>query len=202
MKKIKQFIALFLVSFIPLYGQINEKLSKQIDSLEVQDQKWRQLMAQVENKEVDTVSLEFIHGKIRETDSLNFIIIKKIFEDCGYPGYDKVDTISSNNFWLLVQHSDRHPDFQDSVLVKMKIEVDKNNASAMLYAHLVDRVKVNANQLQVYGTQLEVNSTGTSFEPAPVIDPENLNERRKSVGLPPIEEYIEAVNKFHRGSLK
>ena len=202
MKKTKLFLLFFFIIVTYVYGQFYKNLSQQIDSLVTEDQKWRLLRVQVENKEIDTVSVEFLSKKIRETDSLNFIIIKQIFEDYGFPGYDKVGESSSQNFFLLVQHSDRHPEFQDSVLIKIKIEVDRNNASSIDYAYLVDRVKVNANQMQVYGTQVGPNSTGTSFEPAPVIKPENLNERRKSVGLCPIEEYIKVVNEFYRGQLK
>jgi hypothetical protein len=202
LKKTKLLLLFFLILVSSAYSQFNKNLSQQIDSLVIEDQKWRLLEVQVENKEIDTLNVDFLIKKIGETDSLNFIIIKQIFEDYGFPGYDKVGGLSSQNFFLLVQHSDRHPEFQDSVLIKMKIEVDRNNASSMDYSYLVDRVKINSNQLQVYGTQLELNSSETSFEPLPVIEPENLNERRKSVGLPPIEEYIKAVNEFYRGKLK
>jgi hypothetical protein len=69
------------------------------------------------------------------------------------------------------------------------------------YAYLVDRVKVNTGQLQVYGTQMRLNKDSTSFEPKPVIDPDKLNERRKSVDLSMIESYIEIMNERYHGSL-
>ena len=79
--------------------------------------------------------------------------------------------------------------------------MERKNANPSNYAYLVDRVKVNTNKLQIYGTQMILNKDQTSYEPKPVIDPENLNKRRESVGLGTIEEYIGIMNSHYRGSL-
>lgn len=101
---------------------------------------------------------------------------------------------SSHNFWLLVQHTDKHPDFQMKVLDSMKVEANKGNATMKDYAYLIDRVKINNGELQIYGTQMDLDSAETSYFPKPVIDPDQLDERRKSVGLSPIEQYIKFMN--------
>jgi len=191
---------IFLTNFA--VGQIDSNLSRQVDSLRDEDQKWRNLMTKAKNNEVDSVSPDKIGNQIRLTDSLNFIQLKKLFDQYGYLGYDKVGQVSSTNFWLLAQHADRHPSFQDSVLSKMKIEAEKGNASLTYYAYLVDRVKINTGQLQIYGTQMILNSTKTSFISMPTVDPEKLNERRKSVGLPSIEDYIQTMNNHYYGDLQ
>lgn len=85
------------------------------------------------------------------TNSLNYYQVKEIFAKYGFPNYDLVGEKCSSDFWLLVQHQDRHPSFQDSVLAKMKTELDSNKASSSNYAYLVNRVKVNTGQPQVYG---------------------------------------------------
>ena len=132
--------------------------------------------------------------RVRETDSLNYLIIKPLFDKYGYLGNDKAGVQSSHFFWLLVQHADFHPDFQESVLIKMKVEVDKENAPIKDYAYLYDRVKVNSGQLQLYGTQMTLDSLTMSYKPKPVFDPDRLNERRKQAGLSPIEDYIKIMN--------
>lgn len=182
----------------------NKPLLHLLDSMRTEDQKWRNYMTRFTNGELqnDTISKETISHHILLTDSLNFFLLKDIFGKYGFPNYDIVGQEGSNNFWLLVQHQDRHPTFQDSVLVKMKIEVDANKASSGNYAYLVDRVKVNTGQQQVYGTQMELNNEQTSYVPKSVIDPEKLNERRASVGLGTIESYIEMMNNRYFGSLK
>lgn len=101
-----------------------------------------------------------------------------------------------------MQHQDNHPEFQKEVLVMMKVQADNGQASLSNYAYLLDRVKVNTKQLQVYGTQMILNAEQTSYEPKPVIEPEKLNERRKQVGLGTIEDYIQLMNSRYYGDLK
>lgn len=175
-----------------------------LDSLVTEDQEWRNYFVSYLNKTLgeDTISLETIKAKVGEIDSSNHIRIQHILKQYGYPTYEKAGAEGAHNFWLLVQHQDYFPEFQDSILKLMKIEVDRGQASATDYAYLVDRVKVNTDQLQVYGTQMQLNKEETSFEPQPVIEPEKLNERRAQVGLPSIEEYITIMNTRNFGSLK
>ncbi len=194
MKTAFTLLLFFLINVKTGYSQADLKLSHQIDSLSAEDQKWRNEFNQADKMQLNTATRKSILKKVMLWDSLNYPMLKKIFHEHGYPGYDVVGKKSAHNFWLLVQYQDKHPGFQDSVLVKMKMEVDKKNASSADYAKLVDKVKVNAKQLQVYGTQLQINKGSTSYEPKPVMEPEKLNERRKSVGLSSIEEYIELMN--------
>jgi len=183
---------------------LDKTLLQRLDSMAKEDQKWRIYMSKFWNGELkgDTLTMETISHNCMITDSLNYFHLKEIFDRYGFPNYDLVGVKGSSDFWLLVQHQDRHPSFQDSVLVKMKIEVDSNKASASNYAYLVDRVKVNTGQPQVYGTQMQMNSDTTSFEPKNVIERAKLNERRKSVGLDSIESYIQMMNDRNSGSLK
>ena len=162
------------------------------------------MQRQFGNNEIDTI--KYTKKNIQEnchlTDSLNYYVCKNIFDIYGFPNYEIVGIRTSNDFWLLIQHQDSRVSFQDSVLKKMKLEVDKGLASGINYAYLIDRVKVNTNQPQVYATQMQINKTNTSYEPKLVIDPEHLNERRKSVGLNTIEEYIKSMNIRYFGTLK
>lgn len=175
-----------------------------LDSMVAEDQKWRGYLVKHFNGELkdDTISYETISRKCSYTDSMNYFTLKNIFARYGYPNYDLIGTEGSHNFWLLVQHQDMHPAFQDSVLLRMKTEVDAGKAAGTDYAYLVDRVKVNTGQPQVYGTQMGLNEEKTSYIPQNVIEPEKLNERRKSVGLGSIESYIELMNTRYSGSLK
>jgi hypothetical protein len=183
---------------------LDKKLVKLFDSLVTQDQKWRQLSTKFRNKQLgnDTISEKFILRSLRKTDSLNCFTLSKVFQTHGFPNYDLVGERGSSNFWLLIQHQDAHPKFQEEVLTKMKAEADRGKASLSDYAYLVDRVKVNTGQPQVYGTQMTLNSDQTSYEPRTLIEPEKINERRKSVGLDTIESYIQLMNSHYFGTLK
>lgn len=202
--EMKFYIIIIFYLFIPILsiGQVDKNLSKFIDSLAYEDQKYRGLIRKIHNKDTDTLTQENVTQKILLVDSLNFIHIQSLFNKHGYLGFDKIGERSSRSFWLLVQHADKHRDFQDSVLTAMKIEADRGNAFMSNYAYLLDRVKVNKGEPQVYGTQMMFNSAKTTYEPRTVIEPEKLNERRKEVGLDTIEKYIKSMNKRYYKSLK
>jgi hypothetical protein len=168
----------------------NPVLAHRLDSLGAEDQKWRQLIDAVESGKTDTISRETVMVNWLRSDSLNQIEAKKIFAQYGFPGHDAVGEKGSMNFFLLVQHSDKDPAFQEQVLKALKQQVDRKNAAPRLYAYLLDRVKVNKGEKQVYGTQLRSKKGGAGIELAPVIEPEKLDERRAAVGLPPVAEYL------------
>jgi len=152
------------------------------------------VMAERTRLHIDDQSAQVIEKKKRENDSLNYPVLNKLFQRYGYPGYDLVGRTSAHNYYMLVLHQWAHPAFQDSVLIKMKEQVDKKNANASEYALLVDMTRQFKKLPQLYGTQVQVNKDSTSYEPKPVADPDKLNERRKSIGLSSIEEYIEMKN--------
>ena len=54
-------------------------------------------------------------------------------------------------------------------------------------AYLEDRVRVNAGQPQLYGTQF--TETDGEFRPRPIQDPHRLDERREEAGLEPFTDY-------------
>lgn len=183
---------------------LNVELQSRIYKMYELDQTYRVQLRKFHNNELDTAiyNLSEIEAKIQEADSLNYYELKQIIDYYGFPGFDLVGEDYSNSFWNIVQHQDHNLAFQLLVLDKMKIECDRNNASKLYYAYLIDRVKVNAGEYQIYGTQMKLNSDSTSYEPKPVIDPENLDSRRKEVGLIPIGEYIETMNSRYFGTLK
>ena len=123
--------------------------------------------------------------------------LKQIFDQYGFVGINLAGKEGSNNFWLMVQHADHNAEFQKEVLDKMKIEVDKGNAIPSNYGLLVDRVKLNTGEKQIFGTQVTYNmNTGQAY-PKDLEDSLNVNERRKSIGLEPIEVYLNGMSEMH-----
>jgi len=121
--------------------------------------------------------------------------LKQIFDKHGFVGFDLAGEEGSQNFWLMVQHSDHTPEFQNEVLSKMRIEVEKQNAKPSNYGLLVDRVKLNSGQAQVYGTQVDYNFDIAQAFPKNLADSANVNQRRKSIGLGPLEDYLNDMSK-------
>ena len=99
---------------------IAQNISKTIDSMIVEDQKWRGFLRQLENEQFDSLPKEIILQNIKLTDSLNYNNLKSIFSKFGFPNYKLVGKQTSHNFWLLVQHSDNYPKFQKNVEMHQK----------------------------------------------------------------------------------
>lgn len=118
------------------------------------------------------------------------IRLKEIFDENGFVGIDLAGEEGSSNFWLMVQHSDHDLGFQKEVLDKMKIEVEKKNADSRNYGLLVDRVKINSGEPQLYGTQVDYNMEICQAFAKNLADSANVNKRRKEIGLQPLEEYL------------
>jgi hypothetical protein len=168
----------------------NPELAGFIDSLAVEDQKPYQ---RVQKGEITAAQAE---RDFQAATRRNYAHLKKIVKKYGFPSFDLVGKTSSHNFWMMVQHSDFDVKFQKKVLKKMRQAVKKQDASAQDYAFLVDRVKINTNEPQLYGTQITVTDVNKGYELKPVYKPEELNRRRKEIGLPPVEEYLEKANKL------
>ena len=56
--------------------------------------------------------------------------VEAMFDKYGFLGFDEVGKDGSNHFWLLVQHSDKYPEFQMKVLKSMDKEVKRGNAES------------------------------------------------------------------------
>ena len=52
-----------------------------------------------------------------------------------------------------------------------------------IYAMLEDRVLVKSGKMQIYGTQVMVNNKNKIAELLPVVSPDSIDIRRKSIGL-------------------
>lgn len=124
------------------------------------------------------------------------IQVEKIYDKVGFLGFDKVGKEGSKDFWLIVQHSDRYPDFQKRVLEKMKIEVKRNNADPQNYAYLYDRVKLNIGEKQLYATQLEYNKFGQAI-PKRLKDSVHIDLRRNEYKLQNLKEYLNEMTQMH-----
>ncbi|WP_282019228.1 DUF6624 domain-containing protein [Salegentibacter mishustinae] len=122
---------------------------------------------------------------------------EKILDKYGFVGYDLAGKEGSRNFWLIVQHSDHNPDFQNEALEKMEIEVKKENAEPSNFGLLVDRVKLNTGEKQIYGTQVAYDTDTGQAYPRKLADSTNVNQRRKSIGLEPLEIYLNRMSKMH-----
>ncbi len=122
--------------------------------------------------------------------------IEEIFEDIGYPTSALVGDEASDAFWLLTQHSDHKPQFQEKVIQALKPLVIAGEARSDSLAYLTDRVRINTDRLQVYGTQVEFELALGKAKPKPLENPESVDQRRAEVGLGPLWLYLNEMSEF------
>jgi hypothetical protein len=134
--------------------------------------------------------------KLTAIDRKNTARLKEIVDKHGWPGKSLVGTAGAQDAWLLVQHADRDPAFQKRCLELMAPLVARGEVSAINVAYLTDRVRVADGKPQVYGTQFR--QVDGKMEPSPIEDEARVDERRKSVGLPPLAEYRKQLEEVYR----
>jgi hypothetical protein len=132
-----------------------------------------------------------------KVDTENTKRMQQIIDQIGWPTISKVGKTASHDAWLLVQHADHNVLFQKrclQLLRKIPIkEIRKSNI-----AYLEDRVRVNQGKKQVYGTQMYFDDKKKVYVPRPIEDPDNVDLRRKQMGLEKLEDYVKNHNKIFK----
>jgi hypothetical protein len=168
-------------------------LIKKIDTMFKDDQFWRMESIKISQKKPSKYDEKTIERQWALSDSINELKAKAIIKTYGYPGYNKMGSIS-DQFWAIVQHCDDDVSFQEHVLALMKIEVAYKNASKEKYAYLVDRVLVNKHQKQIYGTQIHFDTVTHKSAPFPLKYPKSVDKLREKMGLETLEAYLKNFN--------
>lgn len=131
----------------------------------------------------DQQATEFVQALDRRHTARMQEIVAKF----GWPGRSLVGRDGAKAAWLLVQHADQDRAFQNECLGRMHRspagEVEPHDL-----AYLTDRVLLAEGKPQRYGTQLEVKNG--KLEPRLLEEPDSVDERRQSIGLPPLAEYV------------
>jgi hypothetical protein len=194
----KHFILLLAIGFFPFtssgQSKINLHLKRQLDSVIVMDQKYRDtlsLLMDPKTRDAIAKSLSMTLSKADNyygakqgiADSLNVIFVEGVFKKYGYPGKTLVDTPTNEAAWYVIQHSHKI----DQYMPLMKTAAEKGELPFKLYAMMLDRQLMNQGKEQIYGTQVACHKFKNIKDECivwPIKDPANVNQRRKAAGLP------------------
>jgi len=125
--------------------------------------------------------------KMGSQDSINLVKVKRIIDTYGWLGPDEVGKQGAQTIFLVIQHADSLT--QTTYIPILRDAVKKGKARPQDLALLEDRILTKQGKEQVYGSQVRVNEKTGKYEFFPIKDEANVNKRRASVGLPPLEEY-------------
>jgi hypothetical protein len=116
--------------------------------------------------------------------------LRQIVWEHGWPTRSMVGDEAAEAASLILTHSPSDA-FLREMLPRLDSAVVAGEASANHAALLTDRVRTLDGKPQLYGTQFRIVSG--ALVPYPIEAPEGLDARRDTVGLVPMEEYVEVL---------
>jgi hypothetical protein len=172
---------------------LHKNLTGQLESIYSEDQKYREIISSVEAKYgMESKEMKDLWKTINKKDSANLIEIKRILDTHGWLGEDVVGERGNSTLFLVIQHSDQKT--QEKYLPMMRDAVKNGKARGSQLALLEDRVALGQGKKQIYGSQIHRTLSSGAYFIAPIEDESNVNKRRASVGLEPLEEYAKRWN--------
>ena len=90
-----------------------------------------------------------------------------------------------------MQHAISRPALQREALEALRLAAARGEAPAMQAALLEDRIRTLEGRPQRYGTQFDWDESG-ELSPLPLDDPSGVDERRRIVGLGPLDAAVRA----------
>jgi hypothetical protein len=133
---------------------------------------------------------EGYHPRMQQMHSRNAERLLGIIQLKGWPGHSRVGEDGAEAAWMIVQHAIAEPELQRQALTLIKEAAQRGEAQLWQVAMLEDRIRMLEGRPQLYGTQLDWDGNG-EMSPYPEIeDVEEVDERRRGVGLGPLQEDI------------
>jgi hypothetical protein len=135
----------------------------------------------------------------RPTDERHGDRLWEILDDYEcWPGRRLVDDDGEEAAWILAQRAVFDPGLQRRCLEMLEMAVACGDAPPAHYALLLDRVRMADGKDQVYGSQFVRTDDERSVAPWPIEDAENVDERRRRVGLTPLAEQAREMREQYR----
>ncbi|MCC7246970.1 MAG: hypothetical protein IT269_14900 [Saprospiraceae bacterium] len=127
--------------------------------------------------------------KIRQSDRENLPKITQILDRHGWLGPEDVGEEGSMTFFLVLQHSELP--IQEKYLPLLRQAVENGQARGSELALMEDRILLQQGKKQLYGTQIRIQNEGQGKASIyPIENPRQVDERRRSLGLEPMAEYV------------
>ena len=180
---------LFLLLILPFYSfaEINLPLQKELIEMENQDQYIRKVIGETGWKDIPKELIE----KMIEIDKTNTVKLKAIIKKHSWLTKDLVGIEGVSAAFMIIQHS---PDeaFQEYMLPYLKRSYSNDEGvSGQQIALLTDRILVHQGKKQIYGTQATITDGKVVFHP--IEDEANVDERRASMKMPPLDFYLKIM---------
>ncbi|GGE44825.1 hypothetical protein GCM10011413_08700 [Pedobacter psychrotolerans] len=143
----------------------------------------------------DPEAMKKIALEMKASDKQNQLLIGSLLDQCGWP--KGLDEIENNTIFLVIDHADTA--FIAKYFPILKLQSNKGIVAKRDLATLQDRMQLRSGKKQSYGTQ--TLKTGNMVTIWPIDDVQNLDQRRKEMGLLPMNEYINLLKKTYQSEV-
>jgi hypothetical protein len=168
-------------------SKFNKEISALLESVYKEDQTDRLKIDRIQKQYGwQSEQMQSLWKKIHVQDSINLIKVKSLIDTYGWLGPDEVGKQGARTIFLVIQHADSLT--QVTYLPVLQEAVKNGKAQPQELALLEDRILIKQGKEQIYGSQVRTNESG-KYEFYPIKDEANINKRRASVGLEPLEKY-------------
>jgi hypothetical protein len=115
--------------------------------------------------------------------------LESLLAQKGWPKRSEVGPEAAGAAFFVVQHSNAEAQAQYISLFEQRCR--EGEANCQQYALMFDRMRMNQNKPQRYGTHSYLDpSKGRTDELYPLEDPSKVDEWRKEIGLEPLKDYL------------
>jgi hypothetical protein len=159
------------------------------------DQKLRnELIAEIQKQQQDIMAIFPLKSKMEAADAENQKYVSDLLDGDGWN--DEFSLKAHEAVFLVIDHGDKA--FSEKYFPLVKEKAAKGVISPSQAATLEDRIQMKPGKKQIYGTQTTQKKDSKENDMIyiwPVEDVEHVDELRTSVGLPPMSEYIQLMEK-------
>lgn len=134
-----------------------------------------------------TLAKEGYHPQMEAVHRSNAARLTGIIEQYGWPGKSLVGEEGAEAAWLIAQHAIGDPPFMRCCLSLLQQAGSRGEVPLWQAAMMEDRIRMFEGRPQVYGSQFQPDEHG-EMVPYPIENPEEVDERRRAVGLIPLQE--------------
>ncbi|WPU65936.1 DUF6624 domain-containing protein [Peredibacter starrii] len=124
------------------------------------------------------------HPEMEKIHLANAKKLQSMIQKMGFPVLSNAGEKGVRLSWLIIHHAISWPDFMKEGLTQMRLAAAQHDYLLELLAYTDDRIAFYEDRPQLYGTNLDW--IAGELKRTPIADPAFLDQRRKSLGLPPV----------------
>lgn len=163
------------------FQRMNDEVRLELIAMEKEDSLVRERLA------ADGSLYEGYHPEMEAVHTRNGERLAALLDQYGWIGASLAGEDGAHAAFKVLMHAIGMPALQRRCLALLQAARARGEIPGGPVAFLEDRVRVFEGRPQRYGTQFEFDADG-KMTPAPIEDPEHVNERRRAIGLDTIEE--------------